>query len=472
MRFLTLILSRFPSFPSQGKRSGIRNPHASKWVTKLKQCTIFFCLLTPLLSACNSTETISDLFNPPVETPLPPTPAIEESTVTPQPTLGPEPVTADPNLLTIWVTPAFDPTGELPGAAILMDRIHSFETENPGVKIQVRIKAPNGPGGLLESLAAAKAAAPRALPSLVVLSRAEMENAALKNLIYPMDDLTQVMSDPDWYAYARQLATLQGSTFGLPWAGDALMLLFRPAKIGNAPISDWPSILSRGQPVIFPAGDPLALLTLTLYQSLGGKIVDSQGRPALQSDLLATVLKLYNDGGRQGVFPAWLTQYLTDDQAWQAYREERGPWLVSWASHYLSTLPADTSAIPLPPLGEAPYTLGTGWVWSVSEPSAEKRPMAAKLAEYLVDADFLSKYDPVAGYLPTRPSSLPGWTNQTLQTLISQVVQSTDTRPTNDLLASVGPALKDATLQVIKGQSDPIQAAQAAAEALSGTQSK
>ena len=80
--------------------------------------------------------------------------------------------------------------------------------------------------------------------------------------------------------------------------------------------------------------------------------------------------------------------------------------------------------------------------------------------------EFLASWTAAAGYLPTRPTSLALWPNQALQSLLSQIVLSAQLRPNNDLTSSLGPVLADATLQVIKGQTDPVQAAQAAAERL------
>jgi ABC-type glycerol-3-phosphate transport system substrate-binding protein len=274
-----------------------------------------------------------------------------------------------------------------------------------------------------------------------------------------------VAKDPDWYAYARQLSQVEGSTFGLPMAGDAMLLLYRPAKI-TSPAGDWAGVLSKGQPLSFTAEDPNAYLTLALYQSLGGKTEDAQQRPMLQADILAKVFKLYLDGAQAGVFPFWLAQYQTDTEAWQAYSDQRADWLVTWASRYLEQLPADTSAMPLPSLGSNSFTLADGWLIALSDPLSERRAMSIHLAEYLVDSKFLADWTAAANYLPTRPTSLAAWSNQSQRALLSQVVLSAQVRPSNDILNALGPVLEDNTQQVIRRQMDPIQAAQAAAQRL------
>ncbi len=376
-----------------------------------------------------------------------------------------------PQVLQIWLPPQFDPAAGTSAAEHLRARLASFEADNAGYKVQVRIKAANGPGGLVESLSTATGAAPTTLPALVALSRSDLETAALKGLVFPLDGLTRVVDNPDWYPYARQLALIQGTAFGLPFAGDGMLLLYRPTKLTTPP-ADWTGIIKASLPLAFPAADNQSLTTLLLYLSAGGQIKDSQGRPILQADPLAKVLKQYSEGQKTGVFPTWLSQYQTDGQAWQAYREQRTQLLITWASRYLADLPADTAAVPIPSLGGQSLTLASGWLWAVSDPQPERRAAAARLAEYLVNSDFLAQWTSAAGYLPTRPSALTAWSNQGLRALLSPIALAAQVRPSNDVLLGLGPVLQEATLQVIKQQGDPVQTAQAAAERLAVSPTK
>jgi len=430
---------------------------------------LFLALLALFLAGCYPGIFQTSL---PLQTPVVATQVDTPLFPTTSPTLPPESTQSGPQVLTIWLPPQFDPGNGSNAGALLQKQITDFMQKNPDIRVQVRIKAASGPGGLLETLSAAAAAAPDALPSLVVLSRNDLETAALKGLVYPLETLSQALIESDWYEYARQLSSIQGTDFGLPFAGDALLILYRPEKAGQSPVTDWQSIMGRGQPLVFPAADPNAMVTLNLYLAAGGQITDAQQRPMLQGDVLSHVFSLYAEGARQGCFPYWLAQYQTDGQAWEAYKEQRSSWVITWVSHYLSDLPADTSGVPLPAIAEQPLTLASGWVWAISDPSPGRQAMAARLAEYLVESRFLAEWSMAAGYLPTRPSSLSLWPNQTLQSLLNQVVVGAQLRPSNDLMASLGPVLQDATLQVIKDQNDPVQVAQAAAERLNIPETK
>ena len=394
-----------------------------------------------------------------------------QQTATPRPTASPTVSPTPIQSLTLWVPPEFDPYSGSTAGNLLRSRLEAFSRLNGGVKVQVRVKAASGPGGLLESLSAAGAVAPNALPGVVALSRADVETAALKGLIVPLDGLSTAIDEQDWYNYARQLAMVQGATFALPFAGDALVVAYRPANVAVVP-SDWASVYRLSQPLAFPAGDNQALFVLALYQSVGGTVEDAQRRPTLQPDLLSQVLTVLSDGEQRGIFPAWLAQYETSGQVWQAYHDQRVNALVTWVSSYLSTLPPDTAAVPIPGLDDTPQTLATGWGWAVADPIPERRALSVKLAEFLSDGDFLADWSEAAGYLPTRPSSLAAWSNQSLKTLLSPVAVSAQARPTGDQLASLGPVLKEAALKVLKRESDPTQAAKAASERLAVPETK
>jgi ABC-type glycerol-3-phosphate transport system substrate-binding protein len=399
-------------------------------------------------------------------------------TESPLTTVTPGAVQPDPQatptalpVLTLWVPPDFDPASGTRAGDLLRQRLDEFSRQNGGVQVQVRVKAASGPGGLLESLNAAGAAAPLALPSLVALPRGDLEVAALKGLVFPLDGVSSAIDETDWYDYARQLAMVQGATFALPFAGDALVLAYRPGKVAVPP-TDWSAVFRLSQPLAFPAGDPQALFVLSLYQSVDGQVEDAQRRPTLQPDRLSQVLQMLADGEQRGVFPYWLAQYETSGQVWQAYRDGRVNALITWVSNYLSSLPPDTAAVPVPRVNEASLSLSTGWGWAVADPIPERRTVSVKLAEFLTQGEFLAEWTEAAGYLPTRPSTLAAWSNQSLKTLLSPVAISAQARPTVDQLTSLGPVLKEATLKVLKRESDPTQAAKAASEKLAVPEAK
>lgn len=397
-----------------------------------------------------------------------PSPTVESSpavTPTVQPPPNDTPTPSGPVTLTLWLPPEFDPESGTPAGEILKARLNEFSARRPNARVEVRIKALDGPGGLLDSLSTASAAAPLALPDLVALPRPTLEVAALKGLLHPFDELTDSIDNSDWYDYARQLARVQNSTFGLPFAGDAMIMVYRTTLISEPPHTLTTTLTTRG-PLAFPAADPQALFPLALYQAYGGKIQDDQGRPFLETDSLAEVLTFFQEAEKTGLTPFWLTQYQTDDQSWEAFTENRADMAITWASRYLKEMTADTNAAPLPTPDGVPSTLATGWVWALASSNPEHLLLSAQLAEFLSESNFLAQWNTASGYLPPRPSALAAWQDTTSQALAGQVMSSARLYPSADILTSLAPPINQALTAILKQQTDPLSAAQDAVSSL------
>ena len=370
-----------------------------------------------------------------------------------------------PTVLLIWVPPQFDPAGDTPAGELLQNRLDQYTSQRPDVRIETRVKASGGTGGLLDSLSSTSAAAPLVVPDLILLPRESLEIAALKGLLFPYDGLTNTLNDNDWYPYAQELGKLQTSTFGLPFAGDALVSLYRPAEIEN-PATDWLSALEAGQPLAFPAAEVEAYFPLAEYLSTGAQIQDADGRPILESLALTDMLTFFREAEAAGVMPFWLTQFTDDEQSWEAYTENQVDSVVTWMSRYLSTFPGDTVAAPIITQSGTPFTLANGWVWALSNPQTERHALSVDLAEFLTDGSFLSEWSETAGYLPPRASALEGWSNVALRGLVEKIVQSAQIIPPNDVMAVIGPTLQQATVDILKQQSTPVSAANDAIDSL------
>jgi ABC-type glycerol-3-phosphate transport system substrate-binding protein len=369
----------------------------------------------------------------------------------------------------IWIPPEFDPDNGSPEGESLRIRLDEFANRRSNIRIETRIKDVEGPGGMLDTLSTAGAAAPLALPDLVALPHNSLENAAIKGLLQPFDGLTSTMDDPDWFEYAHQLSHLQNSTFGLPFAGDALILVYRPSVLGNVP-TDWPSTLETSAEasatLAFPAADPNGLITLAFYQSAGGEILDDENRPTLNVRRLTEVLDYYQQAQISSLMPFWLTQYETDDQSWTAYQENQSEMVITWASRYLQNLPVDSAGAPIPMPDGVPFTLATGWSWALASLDPERQAISAQLAEFLTTSAFLAEWTAASGYVPPRPSALSAWENVSIQTLLNQVAPSAQLTPGLDIITALGPVLQKATVDILKEQSDPATAAEAAVDLL------
>lgn len=259
------------------------------------------------LPACSALESI----------PLPflaattPTSLPSDATPTPDETIRvtDTPTPLPPDELALWLPPEFDPASGSRAGDLLQARIAAFEEAND-IRVSVRIKSATGAGGLLAALSAASAAAPLSLPGVIALPRTEFESAAIKGFLLPLEGLSPALNEEDWFGYARELALVEGVPFGLPFAGDALALVYRPSQV-NGSLVTWDNILEQGQPLGIAVGSPLGFSTLVFYGSVGGQFEDAQRRPMLQVDPLTTVLEFYRLGASRGLFrPGWPTSPL------------------------------------------------------------------------------------------------------------------------------------------------------------------
>jgi hypothetical protein len=353
--------------------------------------------------------------------------------------------------------PQFDPASETAAGALLQERLDEFAARRPGLQIEVRIKAES----MLNALTATQAAAPSIMPDLVALSRTDLEAAAAEGLLHPLDGLSTLPDDPDWYPYARQVAHIQNTTFGLPFAGDALTLV----GYANPLPTNWDEL-----PVetlfIFPAADPLASFTLSLYLSAGGTLLDDQGIPSINEAVLVEALSLYLPTEDEGFLSPTVTEYQSDEQVWNALLEQRGNLAVSWVSNYLQNQTPALNVAALPGFETAQYTLSTGWSWALAGSNLENQPLVVELAEFLSDSQFLAEWGQAAGYLPTRPTALLSWDDANFKLALAQTAESANLVPSQELLAVVGPLFAEATLSVINGEQFPVAAAQSVAEQL------
>jgi len=374
-----------------------------------------------------------------------------------------------PVTLKLWVPPEFDPLNGSPEGELFQMRLDEFTQRRSNIRINTRVKAIDGPGGIIDTLTSAAATAPLALPDLVALPSNALESAAIKGLLNPFDGLTKTMDEAEWYGFARTFSQIENTTVGIPFAGDALIMVYRPSII-RSEIGDWAASLETAgdTPITlsFPAADPYSLFTLLHYQSIGGAIFDDENRPTLDAKTLTEVLAYYQQAKQSSLMPFWLTQYETDDQSWAAYENNRTDLVVTWASRFLQNPPVDSAGAAIPTRDDIPFTFATGWAWALASPDPDRQEISAQLAEFLTSGEFLGEWTAAGGYMPPRSDALAGWDNVSMQTLLALVAPSAQLISSMDVLATLGPPLQSATIDILKEQANPASAAEEAVSAL------
>jgi len=395
--------------------------------TPLRYGIIYFVLLAALVG-CSS-------LTPFLTTPTPV--SVPQTTATPQPTPAATQTdlpAVDVRTLRIWLPPRFDPNAETDSANLLKHRLDDFAASHPRIKLEVRIKAETGDTGLLNSLVLTNAAASKALPDLIVLSRPDLEAAVLKGLVHPIDGLSTILDDPNWYPYARELGHIQNIGYGLPFAGDALVMIHRP----GLQVNTWDEFLASKEALVFPAGDPQSLTVLSLYISAGGKLVNDKGVPTLEEGPLTQVFTLIQKVVEGKVLLPALVNYETGMQSFQAYHDGRATLAIGWATDGRN----NNDAIQAVPGLNTPYTFATGWVWALAGSDPEVQQVSTELAENLIADDFVGSWLQDSGYLPMRHAQNGAG---------NAILDAAHAIPTDEVLAVLGPIMRQALTRLLNG---------------------
>lgn len=167
-----------------------------------------------------------------------------------------------------------------------------------------------------------------------------------KGLLYPINNLGP-LAQAEWFDYTADPEETEQAEYALPFAGDALALLYRPEMVETPPAM-WADVQQLQFPLLFAAAEPQAYFTLTQYRASGGPVEDSDGRPFLNQEDLTAVYIFYQRSSDGEQMPFWLTQYEDDDQVWEDYLDGRSPLAATWVSHYLRSQPQDTAVEQLP----------------------------------------------------------------------------------------------------------------------------
>lgn len=365
--------------------------------------------------------------------------------------------------LTIWVPPQFSPYDDTEAAELLSDQFKSFMTENPQVNLDIRVKATSGTANMLDTLTYASQVAPDALPSLVLLPRSSLEIAAEKGLIQPIENISTTIDEGDWYEFAQAMGIVGGTAYGLPFAADALGLVYKGASLTSSQ-PDWDELIVQFKSLTFPAADQMVLTTLALYLSAGGSAQDPQGQAFIDIEALTLTLDAYDRGLKSRLFSDSLLELQNDEQAWEQFQTLESGGMITWASRQLQD--EELKLALLPTLGEQPSTLAKGWVWCLVEEGAAKKQTASLLIEHVVDPDFLAAWMPISGYLPVRPSSTLAWENAVTQDTISEMMLSANLRPTINQDSTFNMNINTAVNEVLLRENSPADSAQIAVENL------
>jgi ABC-type glycerol-3-phosphate transport system substrate-binding protein len=401
-----------------------------------------------------------------------PTPTAVTSTATPEatapvtvtPPAAVSPPASAPAALRVWLPPEFAPGEDTPGGTVFADQLAQFEAAHPGLGVEVRLKHASGEGGLLRSLETADNVAPAVLPDLIALDQDGLASAAKAGLVVPLDELIPADAVDDYYPFARAVSRVDGQLAGLPFAADARVLVYNTPLYPSPPRA-WADVITGT--LVFPGGELSALTVLHVYLSLGGTLADVSGKPALDSELLAEAFTVFRSAQDADVLPLSTLAYADPEATWQVFRERRATLAITSARWYLAERQRAlfSGAALIPTSDGAPFALAEGWSWAVVNKAGDHRS-AVDLLLWLTGPEQLSEWTLAAQVLPPRAAALAGWGDSSFAPFASDVLTHAQARPSGDVLAAVGPPLRQALDDVLSGRVSPFTAATTAAQAI------
>jgi maltose-binding protein MalE len=407
-------------------------------------------LLVAGITSCNFPD-ISGLISANTPTELP---DISLNSPTPQPSATPNDPILQSKTLIVWVPPQFDPADGSTSSNLFLSRLDEFISRRPQTDIQVRVKDLSGDFGLLETLRSTRSAAPIIMPDLIALPRPLMEQALQEGLILPLDEITEVMDDNDWFNYSLELARVGDQIAGIPFAGDVMVLAYKD-DTGDTPPPDWDAVLAAEKALAFPASDPRSLVTMALYQNLDSEFINADGEYTIDEELFLEILIYYQKAQAANVMPYWLTQFETDQQVWQSYQDRQSTLAITWSSIYMDSDSPNTALAALPTKNSIAFTFADGWVWCVIPSNAETEQVAVELAEFITTETYLSTWGFEGGYIPTRPSGMDIWSENSFFSTLQQLLPSAVLMPNIAIVDELGPEIRDAVVAVLKDQTEP-----------------
>jgi ABC-type glycerol-3-phosphate transport system substrate-binding protein len=394
-------------------------------------------------------------------------PGAAAASPTPSPSATPNIPVIQNRRLIVWIPPQFDPAAATTAGNLFLSRLDEFIERRPQTEIQVRIKPTTGDFGILESLQVTDSVAPLIMPDLVALPRSLVEQAFEAGLILTLDGYTELIEENDWYDYALDLALINDEIAGIPFAGDLMVLAYKD-DTGDVPLPDWDAVITAQKTLAFPASDPRGLVTLALYHSISGEMPGTNEEVLIQGESLLEVFTYYQDAQAAGVMPYWLTQFETDEQAWESYQDRQSTMAITWSSILLTAESANTSLAAIPTKEANPFSYASGWVWCVVPSNIETEQEAVELIEFLTESSYLNTWGVEAGYLPVRPSGLDSWSETPFYSTLQQLLPAAVLLPGNDLLDDLGPEIRDAVISVLKDQVEPADALSVLLEEIQG----
>jgi ABC-type glycerol-3-phosphate transport system substrate-binding protein len=371
------------------------------------------------------------------------------------------------NRFVVWVPDALIPLDDNDSFLALQDLVNTFASSQADIQeVEIRLKRAEGLGGMLETLLAAQAAAPDALPTVAMLRRADLVAALEANLLTALDDQIPSAVLSDLYPTVLELGRIDSRLYGIAYGILVQHIAYRSVVLGGN-FARFEDVLADRQAFVFPAGGTEAVndVFLLQYIAVGGTLSELlNGRINLTA--LRTVLRFYEQAVTEGLVSPVVTGYAqTEDYLPALLAGELNAAVVN-STQYLQLVATtqDWRAAPIPVSQGDSLTVVDGWMWVVLAQGIQERAAAHAFITWMLDAERQITLSQQIGTLPSRRAALRAWPDQTYAGFVGELLLNARlplvAAESNNALR----ALQNALTMVLLGQSTADEAANDALE--------
>lgn len=337
--------------------------------------------------------------------------------------------------------------------AVLGDAFFQFESANPGVNIDVHIKAEFGPAGMPNFLRSAQQVAPSILPDLVIIRTQHLWQMVDLGLIPPLS-ARELPTGDDFYPFARAAVTYREQVYGIALAADALVMV-HPPNIGATPRT-WEELAALNRPLLLAGGyseGSLNLPALAQYLGAGGELREDGTfvTPGALEDWFNFLAFLRN----QGLIDSRAPDLIGSEAVWRAYlNQATGPAFVLTGD--VLNQPSVLSELvlaPLPTQSGRTATVVTTWAIAVLTTDPDQRRLAFALADVLLTPEVQGLWSRLTHRLPSRRGALAAWTSSDGDpALLSSLAETATALPNGRPFAEFARRVQLGQLGILRGE--------------------
>jgi len=356
------------------------------------------------LAACGKTQTPPD----PTATPTPE--SLATPTVAPIAVVDPKVTAPTEHQLVIWAPPFFDAQPDANAGNILHAMYRQFEQANPGVHVDVHIKAETGETSMFNYLRSAQRVAPTILPDIVLIDTQYLWQIVELDLVHPItiENLGPKLS---FYPFAINAVTFKQQQYGIPYVADVIHAVYASNIYTTTPTT-WEPLLAAKRPFLFPAGlrdgfyDDSLLLQ---YVGAGGQLLENG--EVSNPDAATAFLTFLTQAKSAGVIPDDALTLSNLDAAWAEFSSGQVSAVNTSASLYLGQpKPADTLKFgPAPTLKGTNVTIARTWAFAILTNDAQRRQLAMQLIARFLEPGLQGRWSQLANRLPTSANAFVQW---------------------------------------------------------------